>query len=377
MNSLATRAGAKVTDTTGHRYQRVADHWEKLDDLQSRNDGLLKRVKLGAGEDMSLWDALAKHATDPASFEARKTLVEHVEGFHAADPQLVSTRWLQHPDVKQFAGESERRTPDGLSRIIRMLESSVRGRCDLRLNTAVHTIRWNPGSVEVHGESDRSESFAARSVIVTVPVCMMQPSNTSDAALRFEPELTTANEALSRIHMGQAAKVTIEFTIPFWRKIRKLDGMLYLHAFDQPFPTWWATGTDETPMLTAWAGGQQATWLDTADRSTLVDMAVRSLTHALAVPDGVVQMEMVADYFHDWRTDPYAQGAYSYVGVGGMDAYATLQAPIEGTVFLAGEATAPPGLSATMDGAAQSGVRAAEAVLAQLGARGGAEMEKV
>ena len=67
---------------------------------------------------------------------------------------------------------------------------------------------------------------------------------------------------------------------------------------------------------------------------------------------------------HDWQSDPFARGAYSYVTVGGRDARERLAAPLRGTLFFAGEAAAIGGESATVAGALQSGERAAEQALA-------------
>ena len=68
-------------------------------------------------------------------------------------------------------------------------------------------------------------------------------------------------------------------------------------------------------------------------------------------------------YYHDWVTDPYSLGAYSYGGVGGREARAFLAEPVSDTLYLAGEAMAPDGRNATVHGAIASGVHAAELLL--------------
>jgi monoamine oxidase len=67
-----------------------------------------------------------------------------------------------------------------------------------------------------------------------------------------------------------------------------------------------------------------------------------------------------ASYFHDWRSDPFFQGAYSYAPVNTLADRETLATPVENTLFFAGEATELTGHSATVHGAIASGVRAAE-----------------
>ena len=57
------------------------------------------------------------------------------------------------------------------------------------------------------------------------------------------------------------------------------------------------------------------------------------------------------------------RGAYSYVRPGGKDAHARLAAPLESTLFFAGEAT-DADFPATVAGAVQSGQRAARELLA-------------
>jgi monoamine oxidase len=70
-------------------------------------------------------------------------------------------------------------------------------------------------------------------------------------------------------------------------------------------------------------------------------------------------------YVHDWSADPASGGAYSYGGVGAIEARATLSRPVAGTLVLAGEAVAEEGRNGTVHGALRSGRRAAERLLAQ------------
>ncbi len=70
-----------------------------------------------------------------------------------------------------------------------------------------------------------------------------------------------------------------------------------------------------------------------------------------------------AFYFHNWRTDPFFRGAYSYTPVGALPARAALATPVDGTLFFAGEATETNGHSGTVHGAIASGFRAAKLVL--------------
>jgi monoamine oxidase len=74
-----------------------------------------------------------------------------------------------------------------------------------------------------------------------------------------------------------------------------------------------------------------------------------------------------AVHTHDWLGDPFARGAYSYALVGGADAPRKIGRPSSGTLVIAGEATAPDGANATVDGAIAEGKRAARAIVRALG----------
>jgi monoamine oxidase len=66
---------------------------------------------------------------------------------------------------------------------------------------------------------------------------------------------------------------------------------------------------------------------------------------------------------HDWQTDPFSLGAYSYGKVGCDGAQEALAEPLENTLYFAGEATDTTGNNGTVHGAIASGNRAAEQIL--------------
>ena len=68
-------------------------------------------------------------------------------------------------------------------------------------------------------------------------------------------------------------------------------------------------------------------------------------------------------YVHDWQTDPFALGAYSYGKVGADGAQQAIAAPVESTLFFAGEATDTAGHNGTVHAAIATGYRAAREIL--------------
>ena len=111
------------------------------------------------------------------------------------------------------------------------------------------------------------------------------------------------------------------------------------------------------PLLIGWAGGPKAERLGRLSEPKLIQEALSGVRGLFGkVPP------VHAVLVHDWRRDPFAHGAYSYVLVGGRGARETLASPIADTLFFAGEATDADD-SGTVGGALASGERAARQVL--------------
>jgi monoamine oxidase len=116
-------------------------------------------------------------------------------------------------------------------------------------------------------------------------------------------------------------------------------------------------------MITGWAPAASAESLSGMSEGRIVDKALESFASVLGIPKTRLQSELATAYFHDWDSDPFSLGAYSYVKVGGEGCPKTLGAPIENAVFFAGEATDTSGHNGTVHGAIASGKRAALEIL--------------
>jgi len=119
------------------------------------------------------------------------------------------------------------------------------------------------------------------------------------------------------------------------------------------------------PVLTGWVGGVAAEALLAEDAPSRLERALVALSDILAVPRRVLEAQLDAWRSHDWRADPFARGAYSYIGVNGTGAPRALGRPVDGTLFFAGEATDAAQIG-TVAGALASGRRAAREVATAL-----------
>src|SRR5439155_760582 len=131
-----------------------------------------------------------------------------------------------------------------------------------------------------------------------------------------------------------------------------------------PLPTWWRGSPREVPLLTGWAGGPAAERLKEGDRlAGALDSVARIFGRTRHEIESLVEgVRMV-----DWSEDPFARGAYAYELAGSPpDLLPRLAAPEEETLFFAGEATSLTGRGGTVDGALETGLRAAKQLLQTL-----------
>lgn len=317
---------------------------------------LLGEMAMDAPGDLSFADYLAQRGLSET--REGKLALGFVEGFHAARADRISSRALCEAGEAIAEGEEREnfRIPEGYDRIVQAL----RGETDIRYNVVCREIRWSQDGVECL-VTDRDGSplppVRARRAIVTLPLGVLKAAD----GVTFAPLLPREKrEAIARLEMGAVLKIVFLFREPFWKAILGRDDVGFLHrAGTAEFPTWWTTHPVEGPVLTAWCGGTRAGELTGEPAEVLARRALQRLAAMLRIPDDRVRAALVAYRFHDWQTDPFSRGAYSYVGVGGAGAQEALAKPAGGVLFFAGEATHAGGENATVAGAIETGRRAA------------------
>lgn len=124
---------------------------------------------------------------------------------------------------------------------------------------------------------------------------------------------------------------------------------------------------EKLPIITAWAPFRCAERLSGKSRCDVIERALQTLGRLLSIPATELAELLDESYFHDWQSDPFSRGAYSYCAVGADGAQNTLARPLENTLFFAGEATDTTGHNGTVHSAIASGVRAAREMIRSLG----------
>lgn len=287
-----------------------------------------------------------------------------VEGFDAADPVRASAIEI----LKEWAGANAADAPTfrprhGYGAMINSLAASLDPeKVSVQLNSIVTEIRWQRDKVQVlatrHGEPIE---VRARQAIITLPLGVLQLPALAPGSVLFTP--TLPRKPVARLLMGPVVKLMLCFSKPFWAEIE--DGrhrdVAFFHARGAPFPTFWNTLPVRSPVLAAWSGGPNALRLVARSTDEVLRPALASLAELFGKGRNYRKL-LEGVYWHDWQSDPYSCGAYSYAGVGGGPARKQLARPLEQTLFFAGEALDPEE-SSSVGGALHTGQRAAQQVL--------------
>jgi len=339
-------------------------------DFWGRIEKVLDAMKKEASPDQS-FDSFVKNLHDPEiSEEDKRAACSYVRGFHAAHPEEISVQSLIEgiEAEEKIDGDVQFRLPQGYDRLVATLERKLHHeRSRVFLDTVVERVRWKSASVEVEAlrRGDRIRYSAPR-LISTLPLGLLLDQQDGNGVVKFEPALTAKAESASKLRVGHVIRVSMVFRSRFWAEMkaggRSLQRMTFLFSLDRDFPTWWSLMPFEAPVLTAWAPADAAERLSTLSDSEICQRALHSLSRVLHVPEEFCREQLVNAYTHNWQNDPYSRGAYSYVALGGSDTQREFAAPIDSTLFFAGEATDFEGHHGTVHGAIASGYRAAEEV---------------
>ncbi len=353
-----------MPEPAGRHWLRQGDRWRDIEEIADGGADLHRRLAALGGRDRSLARALDQCCVSSADRGARAMLERYVEGFHAADPATVSLRWFLTVEQNQSAEDAELRAPGGLNCALDAMLHELGPTCTVYLDATARVVRWQAGRVrvEVHTTTGRRAHIEAAQLVVALPLAVLAATVTPDSDLRFVPALDAKRRAFDHLATGPVIKSIHCFDEPFWQQQSEVRDFSFVQDFSQPIPTWW-TAPAGAPVITGWAGGPAARRLYRVTPTELQAMAQRSLAHALGVAVTTVRQHARTWYFHDWQRDRLARGAYSWPQVGGADAWRWLGRPLQRTLYFAGEATAGSGYNATMDGAIQSGWRAATELL--------------
>jgi monoamine oxidase len=359
-------AGDVAVDTAQTRYRvpqpgRMKRSEDLFETMQQRLERIPKpRV------DLPFAEFLDKHRRQ-LSPTVRSFATMLVEGFDAADPARASAIEI----LKEWGGGSAADAPTfrpqrGYGALMDSLAGSLDpAQTSVQLECAVNEVRWRRGEVNVsysrHGEPG---AVRAARAIITLPLSVMQLPALTPGSVLFTPTLPRKQLPLSRLLMGPVVKLVLCFSRPFWSEIDAgvHRDVAFFHAQNAPFPTFWTSLPVRAPVLIAWSGGPKAAKLVARSTDEVLRPALASVAAIFGKRRDYRKM-LEAVYWHDWQSDPYSSGAYSYAGVGGGPAKKQLAKSVEQTLFFAGEALDREE-SSSVGGALSTGQKVAKEILA-------------
>ena len=332
--------------TDAAAFRLVHGHLEPAPDRWEPAERVLRRIDVH-GRDSSVAAYLDSLPPGVLTADERESVRTLVEGFDAALLHDASVIGIAN-EWRSGVNDTSHRPADGYAPIMEHLARLAGSRLFLRM--CATRISWSPHDVRVDATCDGDAvRIDARRAIVTLPVGVLQRSVAFFAPVLPEPK----RAAIDAIAMGPVIKVALEFRTPFWWEVengRFRDGGFFQAPACQ-LGTLWTRLPDRVPVLMGWAGGGAAQRLH--DRGVdPIHAALESV--AMLFPSVDVKAELRNAYFHDWQADPFACGAYSYLRVGAGDARERLAAPIEDTLYFAGEAASSDD-SGTVAGAFDTG----------------------
>jgi monoamine oxidase len=223
----------------------------------------------------------------------------------------------------------------------------------LALSTPASQINWSGRDVGVETPAGK---IAARAIIVTVSSNVLAAGN-----IKFTPELPKRQlDAAAKLSLGSYDRIALQ-----------LPGNPLGLARDDVIIE--QSNSARTALMSANIGGSSLCTIDVAGsfgrdlsgqgEKAMVAFAVEWLTRLFGSDvAGAVKKSSATR----WNASPFTLGAMSVALPGGQPSRKILSEPI-GSLFLAGEATHET-LWGTVDGAWESGERAAEAALKKIGA---------
>jgi monoamine oxidase len=403
-----------VREFTGRRWIQTDGKLQRDQDFFAQTNRVLDRMD-GSAPDHSFSRFLGDCEEDD---EARLWGLEYVEGFHGARAERISVRSLLRSRRAEAELEGRRsfRLARGYGELLRVMREALPASVAVRLNTTAQSVRWARHKVRVQARSaGESVELSAPRALLTLPLGVLQAPPELPGAVRFEPELEEKKSALLLLFMGQAIRLSLKFRERWWERASgsryhagELRDMSFIFSHQEWFPTWWtsaashpstptegalgtpvshpstptegalgtpvshpstptegALGTPgSAPILTGWAASRRGERLTGRSGHFMRDRALDSLSSIFEFPRPTLELMLQGWYVHDWQSDPYSRGSYSYVGVDGEGAQEELAKPLADTLFFAGEATNCEGHHGEVHGAIETGERAAREILA-------------
>ena len=276
----------------------------------------------------------------------RNAFVESLARFLGAHPDVIASRMVMEDFVSWLNTDLNWWVKPYYSKVPETIAAELEK--ELLFESVVERIEWKRGKVVVsYRRGDSQEQCDALYCICTLPLGVLKANS-----VEFAPSLpewkTKAIRALPVsdfcfFHVGwKNPKYVAKLPPP-----DQLKSIMYPHS-----DCGYLRVRLEAPILSL---------LRNRSRKKVPHEVLGKIFGSRGFPD----VEIFD--FHDWGTDPFSMGSVCYTSPAIKGERHLLGLPVKGTLFFAGEATAGKSGYATVHGAFDSGIRAANEVLADSG----------
>jgi monoamine oxidase len=274
--------------------------------------------------------------------------------------------------VTSISQANNRYTPDYSEMILRSnpMQDVLTSRFNkvvskVELNTQITRVDYSGTMIVIEGKKG-TETFTteADKVIIAVPVSILKSGD-----ITFSPPLPAAKlTALSNMDMDAALRVFIDFKQNFWGA-----DTAFIYGGENA-PEYFNTGLGRSQFkktLSVTIHGPRAQAFSAMSELDVVNTLLSELDAAFDV--NVLELVRKDDannpvyHLMDWSKQPFIEGSASYIKPDGVVDHRTdLAAPIQELLYFAGEATDNTKDAGSVNGALNSGARAAEELIASI-----------
>ena len=334
-------------------YDRAGDyHWNKAGEFARKFDN------------MTIVEYLDKALEGGANSLLGRGIQVGQQSFFGMEPGEMSAINLFEAFVAPYPGANERfRISGGNDRLVKALVAAIPDHAIVRgagLTSARH--RYDGRVALRFWES--ADEVVADHVVLSLPFTTLRDVDTEK--LTLSPR---RRRAINQLAMGTNSK----FNMQLDTSLKSLDWSGSFSSDKPHYVTWdstWGqvTPRPKTPVITVYNGGKEGTTYPANQAHG--PAANAAIDHVLAnLARGVQGIEGAFNglaHLDQWADDPYVHGSYAGFGPGQYTAYWGFLKKREGNVYFAGEHTSTHS-QGYLNGGVESGERAAQQVLHQLG----------
>jgi monoamine oxidase len=357
---ILNEAGIGITPANGQMWHYKDGRLSK-GYPQGEHWGLLMQKLNKLKQDISIGDFLQQEFGDDLYAGLRESVSKFVAGYDTAD-QFKASAFALRKEWQAEDGGAQHRIKGGYGKMTDYLEAVCRqSGAQLFLNSVVTNIYWVHGTVEAITAD--GISYKADKAIIALPLGVLQANENT---LNFSPSLASYRQALNQIGYGAIVKLLLEFKLPFWEdktiKGADLKKMSFVLS-DEEIPTWWTQFPQQSHILTGWLGGPNAEKKKHLSNQELLEQGLESLSNIFDLPVKELEQKLLVWNIVNWTTDPYTLGSYVYDMVESSAARKILSAPVDNTLYFAGEYLYEGPAMGTVEAALTSGLAVARKVL--------------